>query len=273
MEWRCGPCTRWRPGRPGRRWCGAGRHRAGAVEPAARARRLPTAGPARGRQQRSSWPRILPDQPQRSETTSKRGGQDDVAGTEPLCALNPVSPQTSRCSTGVPVRTLPPVCSTVAAGGPANTSVMAPLKARCAAWAGVAESGQQPERNECESRSGGCGMSHGCNGVRQRLTWCGRTHTALRAAAALSLPPAARKPCQRACGGVADTHEPRSKRSATGSGVGRAPSMARMSSSQEQETPACLARGQAQLSTAQGHPRARARMAGSHAALGIVARK
>jgi hypothetical protein len=81
-----------------------------------------------------------------------------VAGTEPLCALNPVSPQTSRCSTGVPVRTLPPVCSTVAAGGPANTSVMAPLKARCAAWAGVAESGQQPERNECESRSGGCGM-------------------------------------------------------------------------------------------------------------------
>jgi hypothetical protein len=60
----------------------------------------------------------------------KRGGQDDVAGTEPLrarpYALDPVSPQTSRCSTGVPVRTLPPVCSTVAAGGPANTSVMAP---------------------------------------------------------------------------------------------------------------------------------------------------
>ena len=78
---------------------------------------------------------------------------------------------------------------------------------------------------------------------------------------------------ERACDGVADTHEPRSKRSATGSGVGRAPSMARMSSSQEQETPACLARGQAQLSTAQCHPPARARMAGSHAALGIVARK
>jgi hypothetical protein len=60
----------------------------------------------------------------------KRGGQDDVAGTEQLCArpcaLDPVSPQTSRCSTGVPVRTLAPVCSTVAAGGRANTSVMAP---------------------------------------------------------------------------------------------------------------------------------------------------
>jgi hypothetical protein len=52
----------------------------------------------------------------------KRGGQDDVAGTEPLrarpYALDPASPQTSRCSTGVPVRTLAPACSTVAAGGP-----------------------------------------------------------------------------------------------------------------------------------------------------------
>jgi hypothetical protein len=50
---------------------------------------------------------------------------------------------------------LAPVCSTVAAGGPANTSVMAPLKARRAVWAGVAGSGQQPQRNECELVLGG----------------------------------------------------------------------------------------------------------------------
>jgi hypothetical protein len=35
--WRCGPCRRSRRSRPGRRWCGAGRRRAGAVGPAARA--------------------------------------------------------------------------------------------------------------------------------------------------------------------------------------------------------------------------------------------
>jgi hypothetical protein len=34
--------------------------------------------------------------------------------------------------------------------GPADMSVMALFKARCAAWAGVAESGQQPARNERE---------------------------------------------------------------------------------------------------------------------------
>src|SRR5215217_3893495 len=45
--------------------------------------------------------------------------------------------------------------------------------------------------------------------------------------------------------------------------------MARMSLSHEQETPACLARGQSERSTAQ-RPRARARTAGSHAASGIV---
>jgi hypothetical protein len=38
----------------GRRWCGADRHRAAAVEPGARARPTPTARPARGRQQGSS---------------------------------------------------------------------------------------------------------------------------------------------------------------------------------------------------------------------------
>src|SRR4030095_1864207 len=40
------------------------------VGPAARARPAPTAHPIRARQQESSWRSILPDQPQRSETTS-----------------------------------------------------------------------------------------------------------------------------------------------------------------------------------------------------------
>ena len=71
MGWRCGPCRRSQRSRLGRRWCGVGRRRAGAVGPGAGAPPAPRAPPVRGCQQGSSWRWILPDQPQRSETTSK----------------------------------------------------------------------------------------------------------------------------------------------------------------------------------------------------------
>jgi hypothetical protein len=66
-------CTRSRPNTPGRRWCGADRHRAGAAGPAARAPRSPTARPIRGRQQGLSWPRILPDQSQKGAAGRGQG--------------------------------------------------------------------------------------------------------------------------------------------------------------------------------------------------------
>jgi hypothetical protein len=87
-----------------------------------------------------------------SEAQARYPGRRGRHGSalRPPVRLDPVPPQTSRCSTGVPVRTLAPACSTVAAGGPGQHVGHGAVKARCAAWAGVAESSQQPERNERE---------------------------------------------------------------------------------------------------------------------------
>ena len=83
----------------------------------------------------------------------ERGGQDDVAGAEPLRTRRsprPGFPTDQQVLDGVPGADLAALLLNHGGQGPANTSVMAPFKARCTVWAGVAESGQQPEWNERE---------------------------------------------------------------------------------------------------------------------------
>jgi hypothetical protein len=142
----------------------------------------------------------------------ERGGQDDVAGAEPLCArpyaLDPVVPQTTRCSTGVPVRTLPPVCSTVAAGGRStrrswrrsrpDAQPGQALQSPVSSPPGTSASSARRLRHEVMGAT--C-----CASVLPGAVAC---TPALRAAlAATSLYRLPGSPLGGACGGVADTHD------------------------------------------------------------------